>query len=54
MDNNEPVNLQGANAKGKSTIKKNGSSGELTTDDSTVKSFMNLDIADEIDQLSWT
>jgi ABC-type cobalamin/Fe3+-siderophores transport system ATPase subunit len=31
MDNNEPVNLQGANGKGKSTYKKNGSSGTIGT-----------------------
>ena len=33
MDNNEPVNLQSANGKGKGTIKKNGSSGALGTID---------------------
>lgn len=33
MDNNEPVNLQSANGKGKGTIKKNGSNGALGTID---------------------
>ena len=39
MDNNEPVNLQGADSKGKGMMKKNGSSGALATDDSSVINF---------------
>ena len=41
MDNNEPVNLKGANSKVKSTIKKNGSNDALSTMDDASVSYEN-------------